>query len=72
MNYRQKALELADDAMERIETGSTMPDTQDVMAYALIYALADIAKQLESIRHIIGLDTGFEYVVSEDENEKAA
>ena len=55
MNYQERALELANDAMERIENGSTMPDTMEVMAYALIYILADISKRLEEIEQAIGV-----------------
>jgi hypothetical protein len=46
MTNREKALQLANDAIERIEAGSIMPDTQDLMAYALILVLAEICEQL--------------------------
>ena len=47
MTNRHKALQLVDDAIERIESGST--DTQDMMAYALVLILVDISEQLEKI-----------------------
>jgi len=40
---------LSTEAIERIEAGSIMPDTQDIMAYALILVLADIGEKLEHI-----------------------
>lgn len=50
MSNRRRALEVADDAIEQIESGSTMPDTQDAMSYALILVLADIGEQLSDIK----------------------
>lgn len=49
MTKRERAIQIADDAIERIETGSIMPDTQDLMAYALVLVLADISERLDDI-----------------------
>lgn len=48
MSKRERALELANKAMP-IEAGEPMPDTQVVMAYALVLALVDIGEQLKRI-----------------------
>lgn len=53
MNNRERALELADSVIEQLESGSTAPDTRDVMGYALILVLADIGEQLEEIQRSI-------------------
>lgn len=50
MTNRHKALGLAEAAIERIEDGSIMPDTQDMMAYAVVLLLADISTELEGIK----------------------
>ena len=47
MTNRKRAIELAENAIEQIENGSISPDTQDLMAYALILVLAEIAEQLK-------------------------
>jgi len=49
MKLRERAIQLADSAIDQIEAGSTMPDTPDVMAYAIILVLAAISEQLETI-----------------------
>lgn len=50
MKLRERAIQLADSTIDdQIEAGSTMPDTPDVMAYAIILALAAISEQLETI-----------------------
>jgi hypothetical protein len=49
MKNREKALQIANDAIEQIEAGGIMPDTSDSLNYALVLILADIGQRLDDI-----------------------
>ena len=53
MTNRERAIEIADAAIEQIESGNIVPDTPDLMAYALILVLADVSQRLEDIEDVI-------------------
>lgn len=54
MTFRERAIELVEDEIERIENGSVISNTNEVMMYALVLALADIGQRLDEIGDTLG------------------
>jgi len=53
MKNRERAVEIADNAIGQIENSPRSLDTSELMAYALVLVLADISENLENIQESI-------------------